>query len=388
MKLLNVSNIKFGNNQINNLYLGTNKIWSSNPENKTFDLLPIVMDSDANLRLSYINSLPTQGNSTFIIKPLNGVTPSEIDILLPYESITSNVLPRIVVNKIDDYALLCTRYTNYNQWPGGSSNGLYEEELTYQYDNGVNVQQKKINFYGRGDENNQTFMSGLYVNKIIKVPSIGVTGYVNVRFFPYTFDDEFYSMQTFKIYLVDYNDTSNNRVNKYLWDNVNKTFTHISTGNVINLSDTIFSSFNIVYEGLEGRIEYTIKQNSTNEFRDVALCTMDSMVHFIQEPHNTHRVYFGDWHTRNITNGTEQYLDSYNETYEYLFSLLGSRIINRSIELNFICWSDFVYPESLEDEYRIIMDGRIDYKGDCSWDNMTYKYYVTYKDSKIIFKKK
>ena len=115
---------------------------------------------------------------------------------------------------------------------------------------------------------------------------------------------------------------------------------------------------------------------------------MDSMVHFIQEPHNTHRVYFGDWHTRNITNGTDKYLDSYDNSFEYLFSLLGSQIIKRPIEINFVRWSDFMYPESLENEYRIIMDGRIDYKGDCSWDNMTYKYYVPYQDSKIIFNKK
>ena len=388
MKLLNVSNIKFGNNQINNLYLGTDKLWSSNPENKTFDLLPIVMDSDANLRLSYVNSLPTQGNATFIMKPLNGITPADIDIILPYENITSNLLPRIVVNKIDDYALLCTRYNNYNSWQGGTSSGLYEEEITYQYDNGTNVQQKKINYYGRGDENNQTFIAGLYVNKIIKIPSCEYSGYVNVRFFPYTFDDEFYSMTTFKIYLIDYNDTSNNRINKYLWDNTNQTFTHITTGNVINLNDTIFSSFNIVYGGLEGRIEYTINPNTTNNFRDVALCTMDAMVHFIQEPHNEHRIYFGDFHTRNITNGTDKYLDSYNDSNEYLFSLCGSRILNRSIEINFIRWSDFLYPQSLENEYNIIMEGRIDYKYNVSWDNMTYKYYVPYKDSKIIFKKK
>lgn len=387
-KLINASNIMFENRQVKNVYLGNTSLWEQNPQSKTFDLQPIVLDSDANLTLTYKNSLATQGNSTFIIKTPN-IDISKIDISYPYEKINSNVIPRVIVQKIDNYALYCNRYGTFNSWQGGSSSGLFEENITFIYKDQIGEQSKSINFYGRGDENNQMFLHGLYVNKVIKVPSKGTTDSLTVKFYPYTFDDEFYSMQTFNIWYVDYEDTSNNRKNLYLWDNNNHVFRHTTNGNIKTLNDTIFSSFSVSYYGLTGTINYTIKQNISNDFKDAALSIRDCMIHFVQEPHNDHRIYIVDWHTRsfNFTNDSS-YLDNGN-TNENMFHLSGSKIINGNIEFNFSTWTDVLIPESLEEEYNIEFVGNTKLNnGIYSWDNLSFKFYTCYKDSKIIFNKK
>lgn len=387
-ELINASNIMFENEQVKNVYLGRTSLWEQNPQSKTFTLQPIVLDSDANLVLTYKNSLPTQGNSTFLIKT-PGVDISKIDISYPYESINSNVIPRVIFQKIDNYALYCNRYGTFNSWPGGTTTGLFEENVTFTYKDQLGSQSKEINFYGRGDENNQMFLEGLYVNKVIKVPSKGKTDSVNIKFYPYTFDDEFYSMQTCKIWLVDYEDTSNNRQNLYLWDNDNHVFRHTTNDNVKTLNDTIFSSFEVSYYGLTGTINYTIKPNESGVFKDAALSIRDCMVHFVQEPHDAHRIYIVNWHTRafNFANG-DSYLCN-GDTSENMFHLSGSVVIDNNIEFNFTKWVDVLIPESLEEEYNIEFVGNTkSNNGTYEWDDISFKFYTCYTNSKIIFNKK
>lgn len=432
-KITNANNIMLGNNQVN-LYIGSNKIWDST-EQKSFSFMPIVMDSDANLKLSWEDSYAAVGNSTFIIKPTNNTNLNEINIA--YRNINSKV--RML--KFDDYALCVNRYYNHNSWPGGTTSGVYEEYIDLSLDN----QTKTVKIFGKGDENNQIFMSGMFVNKVIKVPSCGTSGVVKVQFFPYSFDDEFYSMKTFRLMLLDYNDTTYDRKNLYVWNNDNQTFKHNTTGAIKTLDDTIFSSLNVSYYGLIGTIEYTIKPNNTNEFRDIALCTMDSMVHFVQESHNDHRIYIGfnnlmdteyidnptgeqheqqeqpsgcgtcgtvgysditytngeqplgeqesygvDYYTSGEIGTPEETEPTINES-EYLFHLSGSKIINRSTQIIVPISASIIYPESLENEYDIIIEGRNTLTSNTyTWDNMTFKRYNVYtnKTDKIIFKKK
>lgn len=387
-KIISASNIMLGNNQVKSIYLGNNILWEQNPQRKTLTLMPIVLDSNRNLVLSYKNSLPTQGNSTFIMKVLNDINISDIDIEYPYESFNSNLIPRVIFQKLDNYALYCNRFGTFNAWKGGSSDGLYDENVTFKYNDQLGVQSKSINFYGNGDEDNQMFLDGLYVNKVIKSPSIGRSGIVKIKFYPYSFDDEFYSMKEFRLSLVDYENIPNTK-NLYLWDFNEHVFRNESNNTIKTLDDTIFSTFNVTYQNLEGIIEYTIKPNYSNEFKEAVLSVRDCMIHFIQEPHNDNRIYILEWHTRafNFTNG-DSYLDN-GDTSENMFQLSGSKIIERDITINFTIWTDLLIPESLENEYNIEFEGNTKLNNNkFYWDNISYKFYTCYKDSKIIFKKK
>lgn len=376
-KLSKANNIIFANNQITDLKLGNNTIWNPNLNNTSFNLFPIVMDSDANLRLTWNTSYPTQGNSTFIIKSSDNIKMSDIDII--HES---NGGGTVAISKIDDFCLYANRYAGVNNWPGGSSNAIFEENVILKFNN----YSLPMKFYANGDENNRTFIAGTYVNKVIKSPSKGCSGTIDINFYPYNFDDIFYSMSLFDMHLVDYNDSENNRRNLYLWNNDNKKFTHISNGNIIDLNDTIFSSLNITYSGLKGHIEYTIKPNNTQEFKDIALRINDAMIHFIQEPYSNHRIYL-KYFTRKIN---RSYLES-NNSNEYMFHWCGSKIISRPIELKFDYSCDVLLPETLEIEYNIIMNGSItldESSGNFLWDNLSFKHYKCLANSKIIFKRK
>lgn len=384
LRLSNASNIFYGNNQVNNIHFKNNLAWTS--ENKQWGLMPIVMDSAANIQLSWNTATPNNtnilmtGNTSFIMKPVNGEKLSDIEIKYPYDKFTSTY-PKTVINKIDDYALYIHKFYGYNTWRGGYASANWNETTTLKYFNN----EKTIKFYGVVDENNKTYMNGLYVNKVIKSPSVGSTGIVKVKFFPYKFDDEFFVMNTFDLYLLNYNDTSNNRKNLYLWDNDNKVFRHKTNGSIYLLEWTIFESLNITYEGLEGTIEYKIRYNYTNEFLDAVLCTNDSMVHFIQEPYNTHRIYIAEFSDRYFTN---KYLDSQSNNYEYLFHLSGSKIIDKSLELIAPYKLNIMIPYELYDEYNIEWYGNYDGTGYFMWGAIGYEHYILNKNSKIIFKKK
>ena len=375
-KITNASNIMLGNKQVKKLYIGSNLVWSPNQEEQQFDLLPIVMDSDAQIRLSYSDLYQTIGNSTFIMKPLNPIKLSDVDIIY-------NTQYKVAIQKIDDYALYISRITSHNYWSGGNTIGPFEETTTLRYKN----QEKEITFKGKLDENNKTFMGGMYVNKVLKVPSIGCNNEIlKVRFFPYTFDDKFYSMTSFPLYLVDYNDTSNSRKNYYLFDNEAKTFTNTRTNNVINLNDTIFSNLNVSYSGLQGIIEYSIKQNNTNEFRDIVLYTYDSLVHFVQEPHNERRIYIG-LNTSRVSES--EYLEKGNDNGEYMFHMYGSKILNGPFQIDCGYTTDVLYPEALENEYYITYVKTLNRdEKRYTWDNIVYKRCSATRFSKIIFNKK
>ena len=392
--LSKASDIKLGNNQINTLQLGNNQLWDINGSTKEWVLRPIVMMSTAYIRNSFNTVLTDQveimatGNTSFIMKPINDIKLSDVEISYPYDSFNRG-RPRCHFLKLDDFALYIHRFYGWNVWRGGTGSAIWDETTTLKYFG----QSKTVKLRGYTDENNKTYINGLYVSKVIKSPSCGSTGVVKISFFPYTFYDEFYAMQTFDLWMIDYTDTNNNpTVNgwkkKYLWDNINKVFVHATDGTVIPLSDTMFSSFNVTYEGLKGKIEYTTKPNYTNKFRDIALCTNDAMVHFIQEPHNDHRIYIGEYADHTYLTGTSQYIDEPQFPEEYLFHICGSKIINRDIEFLNDYKKFIMYPTSLEAEYNISMIGQIDYIGTYTWDNLTYKHYRFYKGAKIKFKKK
>jgi hypothetical protein len=396
-KIINASNILLGGTQVNNLYIGSNKIWSKSSE-QTFDLLPIVMDSDSYLRLSPAASYAVTGNTAFIMKPLSNENFKLSQVNIDYlrcvnenDDITSN---KVHVQKIDDYALLFTRLYRFDDWSGGMTGSIFTEYTNIS----LNNQTKQLTFKGKTDENNTRLLRGKYVSRVIKVPACGMSGIEKVYMYPYTFYSDFYAMQTFNIYYLDYNDSSNERKNNYLWDNDSQTFN--KDGVVKTLNDTLFSSLNINYESLECSIEYSIGQNTTNQFRETVLYGAQVLLHFIQEPHNDHRVYI----RRDIRRGLDsKYVQDSDTNFNYLFYLSTSKIINNSIE--FACEAEaatyrnatgqsstgtyILYPLTLENEYNIITSGTCTLDNNLyTWDNMQFRKYRLSRNSKIIFDKR
>ena len=205
-------------------------------------------------------------------------------------------------------------------------------------------------------------------------------------------------MQSFDMYFLDYNDTTNSRKNNYLWNNNTQTFT--KNGVVKTLNDTIFSSLNINYESLECNIEYSVGPNYTNEFRETVLYGSQVLIHFIQEPHNDHRIYI----RRDINRGLDsKYIYDNDTNMNYLFNLSTSKIINNSIEIHDSIASStyssnsiqsstgtyILYPELLENEYDIIIEGNYSTSANTyTWDNIQFKRCRLNRNSKIIFRKK
>ena len=178
-KIINASNIMLGNKQVNNLYIGHNQIWSKSND-QTFDLLPIVMDSASNLRLSLVSSYPTTGNSVFLMKPLSNKPVNLANVNIEYlggtNSSGSASINKVRVEKIDDYALLFNRLYSFDSWSGGYTSANFSEDTIISlYDNS-----KSLKFTGHVDENNTALLRGKYVNRVIKIPACGASGIENV----------------------------------------------------------------------------------------------------------------------------------------------------------------------------------------------------------------
>lgn len=395
--IINASNIMLGNKQVNNIYCGSNKIWGTSNE-QTFDILPIVMDSDSYLRLSPVSSYAVTGNTAFIMKPLSNenfkLSDIKIDYLSGVNETGDSVSNKVRIQRIDDYALLFTRLYRFDDWSGGMTGSIFTENTTLT----LNNQTKQLTFKGKTDENNTRLLRGKYVSRVIKIPACGASGQEKVYMYPYTFYSDFYAMQTFNIYYLDYNDPSNERKNNYLWDNNLQTFN--KDGVIKTLNDTLFSSLNINYECLECTINYTIGPNNTNQFRETVLYGAQVLLHFIQEPHNDHRIYI----RRDVRRGLDsKYINDNDTNFNYLFNLSSSKIVNKSIE---ICdgaeeavyknvegqsstGTYVLYPITLENEYNIILSGSHTIYDDLyTWDNIQFKRCKLGRDSKIIFNKK
>ena len=167
--LSKASDIKLGNNRINSLQLGDNQLWDINGDTKEWIFMPAVMMSNAYIRNSFNTVLTNQvqmistGNTSFIMKSLNDIKLSNVEISYPYDSFNRGK-PRCHFLKLDDWAFYIHRFYGWNVWRGGQSGSIWDETTTLNYFG----QSKTVKLYGYTDENNKTYLSGLYVNKVIK----------------------------------------------------------------------------------------------------------------------------------------------------------------------------------------------------------------------------
>ena len=91
-KLINASDIKLGNTNVQALYIGSKKLWERGEIFPTFELNPVVVESDGMLRLNYfkyqsdiaagITTYTMTGNSTCIFKASPGIKLSDSQMLM------------------------------------------------------------------------------------------------------------------------------------------------------------------------------------------------------------------------------------------------------------------------------------------------------------------
>ena len=110
------------------------------------------------------------------------------------------------------------------------------------------------------------------------------------------------------------------------------------------------------------------------------------MLHFVQEPHNDHRIYIR--RNRRVALDTK-----YTESNDYMFQLFESKILKGSMEFEFEKPGYIVYPIALENEYDILTEGNMAASNMIyTWDNMNFRFYsggkVNGVMAKFIFRKK
>lgn len=300
------------------------------------------------------------GNSTFLAKPSEEANLSKINITYP------NTDPMVFVYTVDNYALLFNRTYRYNEWDGGAQ-GVRRELYTINY-LGNSSCFKSIKYV---DENNMTFIEGMYINKTIRIPSNGTDNNreytIKVHSYPYRFDsvlfDANYIIDNY-ISMYDYNGQINGTPAIYKIKNGNLyNSSNTSIGSVTDL--TIFSSFNITYDGLVITINYKVKPNTSDNYKECVLCIGESVVHLFQENASDTRIYFGyDFSPKEYLDKNNGIMDVkwatlYSDLYyDYMFQGISSRVVSDGMSVNcpLKTWY-MLYPESLTDIYTITTSG-------------------------------
>lgn len=392
-----VTNLTYDGNPVNVLNVNNIYQWNSSTE---FTAKMILVDSDTIGEPVEGTSARINGNCRFLVKvdDTGNLDNMEVSYSPSPNSYT--------VYRLDDYGFLFDRYIGYDQWGGGSG--------VYGYNMSINLSKQSItksfSFDGHIDENNVVFLEGLYSNKTIKVPSVGAYNKIlKFQLYPYSFESEFFDSNYIESgniikkirlnngELIDFSDKYQSVINN----------TEYHTIKFTNLEDTIFDDFKINLSGIDGNIEYSINSNNSNMFREnfVLLCFIDVSgvhssigIHFIQEPHNEFRIYYGPYSSEAayldlkytyVDSGTWNYV--FENDNEHLFNM-GSNILNNYYELNLSDGQCVVYKKDLTNYYDITFSNP-NYVGElkdisCKWDGMTFGYRYISGNTKVIFQKK
>lgn len=304
------------------------------------------------------------GNTTCLLKPTRSVDLSKF-------TVTKNSF--ITFYTIDNYAFLINRNTGYNTWIGGLSSGAYTaNKLSLNYNNTTTYESYLVQNI---DEDNVVFNEGLYINKLIRIPSTGTdanrTNALKVWTYPFDFDsydfmaeeiaDNYVYLCNWNSYIVSNTDSVLNIKNGNLYDTNN-----VQVGTLAN--NTILNSLSISTSGLDISLEYSIGQNTTNQYREAALLIGNCMVHFLQEPASSTRIYYG-YSTGRVD---PRYLDRYNgvtdkgttptlytdKYWDYLFQGNSSKVLTEDTSISNTegVWY-MLYPTNITDTYNISTSG-------------------------------
>ena len=266
------------------------------------------------------------------------------------------------LSAIDNYAYMLMRTSGYGGWAGGyaqSGNGQFSFTT-------VNTPQvtSSITWNCTTDEDNVTLLTGMVCSKAVRVPASGASSYTGVMRFPYEFSSELFFTEV-KMFPVTVDSTTHEA--SYPSDGVSQ---YTANGITVSLADGDTT--------LDSVLTYNISRNTTSQYREYMfiICPIQHYttsttprtdwgvtLHFIQEPYNKNRIYYGTGFGAEST--YRNYSDEYRnrnsaaegELYKHhaFFQTANSRILAGSTTMRVRANSYIAYPNVFD--YAIDLTG-------------------------------
>lgn len=335
--MTDVNNLKFKGNVVESVTFKGNTVnalnygdlhWTPQPEPPTpteFTLSPVLMSSRMGdgIYRQYSGYMSVTGNALWYMKA-SGADLGKVTITQDRYNVKAQ--------RIGNWGYIMSRLYQNDGWPGGIGGSDWMQQMSFTSGsttlNGT--------FRSDIDEDNTTLLSGCYVNKVFRIPSIQYSGYTKYYFYPYTFNSNMYGETKMN---VQYYDIATNAI--------------YDIDDSFDFSNTIFQSISSSIDGITGTLNYTIKANTTNNYREGAIIVNETLIHFLQEPASNNRIFFGKA-------DNDMYLDNDNwsqHNEEYLFHQLGSYDLDGDFELTFTeMYQMVLYPQDLTDRYNIVVE--------------------------------
>lgn len=266
------------------------------------------------------------------------------------------------LSAIDNYAYMLMRTSGYGGWAGGyAQSGSGQFSFTT-----VNTPQvtSSITWNCTTDEDNVSLLSGMVCSKAIRVPASGVSSYTGIMRFPYEFSSELFFTEV-KMFPVTVDSTTHEA--SYPSDGVSQ---YTANGITVSLADGDTT--------LDSVLTYNISRNTTSQYREYMfiICPIQHYttsttprtdwgvtLHFIQEPYNKNRIYYGTGFGAESTH--RSYSDEYRnrdsaaegELYKHhaFFQTANSKILVGSTTMRVRANSYIAYPNVFD--YAIDLTG-------------------------------
>lgn len=234
------------------------------------------------------------------------------------------------VYKIDNYGLGFFRSTRYNEWAGGSTPGSsFTNNVTFTSSKDSSLS-KTLALSAETDEDNTTFIKGLFTAKLLRLPASAFHGEFTLKFFPYNFDSNYFYTPT-SLRVVDASKVG---------ETVDGTLVRRPVETNVDPSDNgTYVSTAITNSGLESTVNYSVTKNETGQYRYVFFRLFRQNwntceVHFIQESYSRNRIYYGN--VPSNPSNWDGYADSPSDDNKYhvYFQFANSEIVTSSKEIS------------------------------------------------------
>lgn len=423
--MIEVNNLKYNSSEVSGVTYNSNSLaslsfneyrWDASggtPIITDFSLIPIMMLSEKHTasRLYNLNIeslMYVTGNSVFLAKVDGETDLSQLEVL--------NYSPEVMPMPIDDWGILFSRLFDYGRWEGGIYIDRYNITETLK----VGTKSIDVRFTNETDEDNIQLFDGCYVNKVVRIPSTGISN-TSLSFFSYMFSFNEFGKPYPYFYILDYQKILNNEAsypyvlyNGSFYDEklLGRVYTSYEFRGTdaypktaqYSLQDTMLTDLSLVpVDSLNFKVNYSIGANPSSSYRHLAIIIQGGLlINFLQEPASSNRIYFGIPHPAGYERESNGYIDNYTHTWvsphtdNYLFHTLGSYDLSKySSGEEYIVKSydrrtkyTLLYPVDIEQRFTITVSSNVNSgvlsEDTLSWGNVSYKmvteigYTVTY----------
>lgn len=360
-----VTAVSYNNQEVAKIQLPNGDYWGESAGDPALEVRLFGMGSDGNLFNNRdISKTPASfyGSSAYsAIAHIYGSNTGGITTTPSVESQNGvNTWWRLSI--IDNYAYMLMRTNGYNGWAGGyasSSSGQFSFST-------INTPQvtSSVTWRSTTDEDNRSLLTGMICSKAVRVPASGVSSHISIIEFPYDFASElfFTDIKMFPVTIDSTTHEASYPANGVSW--------YVANGMTAALTDGDTS--------LDTTFTYNISKNSTSQYREYmfVMCPVKHYssnltpeiswgvtLHFVQEPYNKNRVYYG------IGFGAESTFASFSDEYrnrataaegeQYkhhaFFQTANSKILTGSTTIYARSNSYVAYPN--EGDYTIDLSG-------------------------------